>query len=235
VEGGADVHERLERVHDDAAVDAGVEVHLRAFDPDFEADEATEAGGDDDLLGAGAAGVGNEDEVGVEAVFVFFEESVEAGASDFFFAFDEVFEADGEVRVLLEGAAEGGHVDDLGALVVSCAASVEAAIADCGLEGGGGPEVEGVGRLDIIMAVDEDAGPGGVAAAFAEEDGVLGGLDGFYFEAKVEELLFGELAGVVEFVSILWVCGDAGMADVFFEGGDRIGDHGEFGSYELAS
>jgi hypothetical protein len=50
---------------------------------------------------------------------------------------------------------------------------------DRGLEGGSGPEIERLGGLDVVVAVDQDGGAIGFVVIFGQDDRVAGGgLDG---------------------------------------------------------
>src|SRR5260370_42468965 len=81
----------------------------------------------------------------------------EAGASGFLFSFDQDLHVDGK---LAEGFLQGFErfqVDVDLAFVVGGTAPKEIAVPHGGLECRRGPEIEGFGRLDIVVPVEKDS------------------------------------------------------------------------------
>src|SRR5262249_15351314 len=104
------------------------------------------------------------------------------------------------------------------------AAGVEEAVALGGFEGRGFPETEGIGGLDVVVAVDEDGGGarGGVPAA--EDDGVAGGGEDFDLgDAGGAEVGGDPVGGLGGVVSAVGVGADAGNAEEVEEGGVVVG------------
>ena len=101
------------------------------------------------------AGVGQHDRVGGEEPSVPLQEGLEAGRADLLFALDEELEVQGQPARGLEPGARGGDVGDEGALVVHRPPAVEAAVALGRLEGRRDPLLRAAGRLDVVVAVDE--------------------------------------------------------------------------------
>jgi hypothetical protein len=87
----------------------------------------------------------------------------------------------------LEQAGERDDRDQVRAFVVGSTATVDFAITHHGLEGRGGPEIQRVGRLYVIVAVEDDVGPFLRAAATAEHDRVERRRDDFDLEAGLLE------------------------------------------------
>jgi hypothetical protein len=109
----------------------------------------------------------------------------EADAADFLLAFDENLDVDGKFSVELVERFEGFEVDMTRAFVVSCAASIDVAVADGGLKGGRSPKVQRLGGLDIIVAIKKDGGLAGSFEGFGINERVKIGGDNFdVFEAR---------------------------------------------------
>jgi len=93
--------------------------------------------------------------------------------------------------------------------VIGSAPRGDDAIGETGLEGGRGPEVERVGRLDVVMPVDEDGGAIGNRPAAGEDDGMAGGAVDLGVKADAEEFLVKPLPAGGDIVPAGRVCGDA--------------------------
>ena len=166
-------------VADGAAEAAGVKVVRRGADGDLHAEIAAAVDVDAGPAGTPAAAVGGEQDVGGEEIAVVFEDDREGAAADFFLAFEQELHVDGEAVVGGEPGLDGGDGDPEGRLVVRRAAGVDAVVLDGGFEGWGVPELDRVGGLDVVMAVDEQGG-----GAFGVEPV---GVDG-WVAAAIEEL-----------------------------------------------
>ncbi len=154
---GDDLAEGDERVGRGAAVHAGVEVGAGAAGFNLGVDHAAQADAEGGDAGGEHFGVGDEGDVGLELVGVLADEGGDAFSADLFFAFEEDADVDGELAVVGgEEGFEGFDVHPHLAFVVDGAAGVEVAVALGGLEGRGGPLVEGLGGLDVVVAVEED-------------------------------------------------------------------------------
>ncbi len=105
--------------------------------------------------------IGDERDIGLELAGIFRDELADRRAADFFFAFDQEFEIDGQPAV--DGAQSFGGLDvhvHL-ALVVGGAARVDVAVADGRLEGRRMPQLQRIGRLDVVVAVAQHGGLAG--------------------------------------------------------------------------
>jgi hypothetical protein len=104
------------------------------------------------------------------------------------------------------------------AFVVGRTAGIEIAVALGGFEGRGFPEVEGVGRLDVEMAITEDGRLAGGVQPVGVDQGMALGFDDFdVFEAGVAEFGGYVLGGAVGIVIVLGESGDAGDAEEFLQ------------------
>jgi hypothetical protein len=75
-------------------------------------------------------------------------------------------------------------------LVVGRSAGIDLSILDDRVERSAIPEFEGVGRLNVVMAIDEDGGSFGVNDLFAVHHGMaVGGVDFRFVDAGLEEVL----------------------------------------------
>jgi hypothetical protein len=117
------------------------------------------------------------------------------------------------------------------AFVVHGAAGVDVAVAQGGLKGGGEPQLERVGGLDVVVAVAEDGGFVWEFYVVSVNEGVaaLGqgaGDDLNVFHTGGAELGGGEFGGVQDVDFVLRECGDAGDADEFEEFFEEAGGVG---------
>ena len=145
----------------------------------------------------------------------------------------------GEVGAPGEQAGEGHEGDQVRALVVSRPATPDTPVANLGLEGGGGPEVEGVGRLDVVMTVKDDMRPVGGPATAAEDDGVEGRGDDLDLEAGPPHHVAKVLAGADHALGERRVGRDARVAHVGEQflheiHGPRLGEGGASGEPKRA-
>jgi len=146
------------------------------------------------------------------------DELFEVDAADFFFAFDEGDDVDGDAAPMLPVGEEGLKVaPDLSFVIDSAAGEdgVEAVFifADGGFERGRGPLVEGLGGLDIVVAVNQDGGAVGLVLVFGEDDGVSGGRDDLWGEAAGGKLVGDELGAALHVGDVLRLGADAGDAE----------------------
>ena len=154
----------------DASFIARVEILLRAVELHFAGDDAAEPVGDGGDTGGVLAGIADDGHVAFQLLFALFEEAIEVVAADFFLAFDDKLHVDGELLLRLEPGFDGLDVGEHLAFVVRRAAGVDLAVADLRLEGGRFPFVERIGRLDVVVAIDECGGRAGCVEPLAVHD-----------------------------------------------------------------
>ncbi len=123
----------------------------------------------------GHAVVGDANHVAREFVAVLDEERAEARAADFLLALDEEDDVHGRRAGAGERLADAEDVREDLAFVVRRAPGVDAAVAERGFEGRRDPLIKRIGRLDIVMAVDEDGAFRRIVRRAGEDDGVPGG------------------------------------------------------------
>jgi hypothetical protein len=111
------------------------------------------------------------------------EEFRETRGADLFFAFDQERDTQRQVRAALEQAGERDDRNQVRALVIRRTTAPDLTIAHDGLEGWGSPEIQRVGRLHVIVSVEDDVRPFLRTTTAAEHDWVEGRRDDFDLEA----------------------------------------------------
>ena len=156
-------------VGEDGASQTGVAVGGKRFDGELDVADAAQT----EVLHGQLAVVDPAElpdaGVGGEQVLVVCDELGQVGGAGLFFAFDDEFDRAGELADLIEQGIDRKQAGDELSFIVADAAPVELAVADFRLEGRAVPEFERLGRLDIVMVVDEQS-LGAAAFALAEND-----------------------------------------------------------------
>ena len=218
-EADEDLGQGLDGIGANAAEFAGVEIVLGALGVDLGVDDAAEAVGDGGDAGGGHAAIHDEGDVGGELLLMLFDVGLDGFAAALLFALDEDFEVDGEgVTGAGEGAQRHEGGEDL-AFVVHGATGVEVLVADDGLEGVRLiPWRLGVGRLDVVVAVEQDGGLARGFDPFAIDEGVALRLDDLdLVEADLFEGASEEFGGPLDVLLVLGEGADAGDAQEVFE------------------
>ena len=128
---------------------------LRAGEPQFVIGDAAQAVGDRRLAGGELAGVADDDHVAGQLFLVARDERIEILAADFFFAFDQELELHRQPAGGLQPRLGPFDVREHLALVVGGAAGVDIAVAAGRLERRRKPFGQRIGRLHVVMAVDQ--------------------------------------------------------------------------------
>jgi hypothetical protein len=153
----------------------------------------------------------------LQAVGMGLQELREARAAHLLLALDEEGDPQRELRVLLQQLRDRRDVRHQRPLVVGGAAPVDPVADDRRLEGRRLPEGQRVGRLHVVVAVDDDVRPGRVAAPAREDDRVDVGLHDLDLEAHGAQEVRDELLGALHPLLELRVGRDAGEADEFLQ------------------
>ena len=158
---GEDAREHADRIDRRAAVKARMQVAVGAAQDHFFEHQAAQHGGDRRRLLVPHAGVANQHDVGFELAGVLGHEGGQRGRAGFLLAFKQNADVAGQAAGLAEGAAGLDEGHQL-AFVVGRAARHDA-LAGIGLdqprlERRRLPEVQGVGRLHVVMAVEKNMG-----------------------------------------------------------------------------
>ena len=205
--------EDRQRIGNGAAKNAGVQVLRGPGDFDFVVVEAAQGVGDRRDAAREHAGVRDDQGIGFELRFVVVDVVPKAFAADFFLAFDQDFDIDGQLAGGLLQGVEGADVDMDLAFVVGGAAAEEIAAANGGLEGRRGPQIERLGGLNVVMAVEKDGGLAGRVQRFRVDQRMqLGRNDFDVGESGAAEPFGNPLGGALDVRLVLALRADAGNA-----------------------
>ncbi len=140
----------------------------------------------------------------------------QADAANFFFAFDQDLNVDGKFAAQLMERFERLQVDMNLALVVGGAAAKDISVANFRLESGRGPELQRLGRLDVVVSVEENGGFARSFEGFGIDEGVkTGGNDFDGFEARVAQTVGDPFGSAVDIRFMFALGADRGDAEKF--------------------
>ena len=202
-----------ERIGRRAAVHAGVQIGFCAAHFDLGVDHAAQADAKRGQAGRKELGVGDQGKVGLEVGGLRGNVVRNSLPSHLFFAFEQ--DADVERQRAVRGQQRLERLDlrDHLALVVDRAAGVEIAVALGGLEGRREPLVERVGRLHIVVAVDEHGRlAGGMQPVGIDQRMAFGLNQARVLHADALELGEQRLGGFAAVGRVLGQRGDGGNA-----------------------
>ena len=215
----------MQRIGRDAAEDAGVQVAFGALGDDLGVEDAAQAVDDRGDAGRGHAGIGDENGVAGQLLGMLAHVLLDGRAASLFLALEQDFDVDRQRSVgaheRFQRLDEREHLP----LVVHRAARIEVAVAHLRLEGWTLPQLDGVHRLHVVVAVEEN---GRLVFRFEplavdERMPVFQWLDEpDLLDADGAELVGDELRGAAHVVVVLVQRADAGDAqqrlEVFEEG-----------------
>ncbi|MNX67347.1 hypothetical protein D3C86_984720 [compost metagenome] len=145
----------VQGIPDAAAVSPGVQVFGCGAQLDLQGGMTARARVDRGRGGAGAAAIGRQHGIRGKQVAVAFDQRAQGRAARFLFAFDEHLDVD-------RAGAQRGQVGEHDfkrnggrSLDVGRAARIEAVADLRRFEGRGAPQFDGVGGLDVVMAIDQ--------------------------------------------------------------------------------
>ncbi len=221
------LHQRLQGIVDRAPVDARMQVALGSAQFDFQFHQSAQGGGDHDLLRVRAAGVRYQHEVGpTEPLAIYVEKLLHARAADLLLPLDHIGQVQRQLRMRLQHPGQRRHVHDRRPLVVGRTAPVEASLAHLRLEGRTRPQVEGVGRLHVVMPVDHHMRPVRIAVPLGQQDRVQLRLHHLHIETQLFEQAARILPGLFHSLRIGGVRGNGGETNVIFQCFECV-DHGK--------
>ena len=183
---------------DRAAVNAGVQIAVGTGELDLERGDAAQRVRQRRVLEVGHACVGNHDAVALEFAFVLLEKLDERFAADLLLALYDERQVARQLGAGLEIRLDRLEMGEVLALVVAGAAREEVAAAKRRLERRAVPQLERLGRLNVVVAVHEKVRLGAVAPARrgGSDDRVAAGPVHARLEAKRLGVT-GEPAGAV--------------------------------------
>ena len=216
--------ERVDWVVHRAAIAAGMEIAGRAGHLDLQVRDTAQAIDDGGGLFVDDLPVRDDGDVGRQQLFVLLDERSQAGAPALFFSLKEAPDIDrGGAERLIE-RLDCGDVGIELALVVRGAAAKEV-VSDPGrLKGGRAPEIQRVGRLHVIVAIDQDGGPARMGLPFGMDDRVTGRGHHLRAGESGREQLIAQPAGRSLHVGLVFCLrADAGDAEKLFQFGQSLG------------
>ena len=150
--------DRRRRVRNRAAEHAGVQVEIGAVEVHRARDQPAHAGDHARDVRRDHAGVGDDDDVGVETIAVRGEQFLEVRRAGLLLALDQELERDRRAGAAgrREVRAQAEQVEQQLALVVGRAARTQHVTVDRRVERVGVPQLQRVDRLHVVVAVDED-------------------------------------------------------------------------------
>src|SRR5687768_7611492 len=181
---------------------------------DLEGEDAAEAIGERRVLWARDAVVGDHDCVALEFGAIGFEERAEVFAADLLFAFDHEGQVARQFRARFEVGFDRVYVREVLTFIVARSAAKEGAVVDARLEGRGGPQIERLSGLDVVMAVNEIAGALRMLGSFRNDDWVSAGGADARLQADVAAMIVNPLRAGSDVLFMMALRGDAGEAHV---------------------
>lgn len=156
------------------------------------------------------AGIADDHDVTAAAFLLVFEKPVQVVAADFFFALDDELHVHRQRADRLQPRLDRLDVRVHLPLVVGGAAGVDAAITDGRLEGGRLPAIERIGRLHVVVTVDQGRRRSRGTRPFAVHDRMPGGLDQFRRQSRCFETFLHKPGCLADIVAVPRVGTDAG-------------------------
>ena len=213
-----DLAEHERRIGHRAAERSRMEVALRAAQIDLEVRQPAQAVADRRDAAVEHRRVRDHHDVGRELLLVRAHELVEVRAAHFLFALDEELDVDRQAPVLLDVRLDGLDVHEHLALVVGGAARVDLAVAHRRLERRGGPQVQRVHRLHVVVAVEEDGRLAGRVEPVAVHHRIARRLDQLHvLEAGGAARVGGPLGAAANVGGVLGQRRNAGNREVLLE------------------
>jgi len=169
------------------------------------------------------AGVGYHDGIASQLTAALTQERAQARAPDFLLAFDDKRQIARQRGAGLEVGFHCLEVREVLALVVAGAPAEEQAALDARLEGGELPQVQRLGGLDIVVAIDEKVRPAArwAARCLGEDDRMPGRRKEAGLQADLATVV-GEPLGAAPHVGAVGrLCRDAGQPHVLTELADE--------------
>ncbi len=181
---------------------------------DFHIDQAAQSYAEGGKPFGVKRGVGNERDVGLQLGRIFCDITGDGSAADFLFAFDQELEIHRERAVYRAQGLDGLDVHVHLAFVVGGSAGVDVAVAHGGLEGRALPELQRVGRLDVVMAVTKNGWLAlGVQPIAIDQRIAIGRNDLDMLDAGVFQAIGDEVGGSLDVGLVLGQSADAGDAE----------------------
>src|SRR5579859_4135597 len=216
---GEDERKGMNGIWADAAVLAGVQIVLRAIGVDLGVDDAAQAVDEGGHTRRRHAGIGDEGDVAGELLGVVLDVRLNGFAAGLFFTLDEHTDVDGKSAVAgaherFEGLDDAVHL----AFIVYGAARVDIVVAHSWLKRVALPQLNGIYRLDIVVAIHEHGGSVWRFQPFAVNERMAARLDDpDVFKAQMLKLARDVFRGTLDVVFVLGQRADARDTQQRFE------------------
>ena len=210
------------RIGDRAAVNSAVQVHRGTGNAQLERQDPAQPVGKRRPAASDHAGIGDGRDIAAQFVAMFSQKRRQVRATDLLFAFDQEDHVDGKFSVLSERFLDADDVRENLAFVVGRAAGIDHAGFDARLERRRFPQIERIGGLHVVMAVDEHRRPARAMVAAGEDHRMPAGGIFFNREPDFLELLDQPIRARIDLRRIGWIGGYAGE----FQELDEVGGGG---------
>ncbi len=217
-ERGEDAGQGVQRIDDDTAVGAGVEVAVGPVHLHLHVGDAAQAVDDGGLPRPLHRRVRHHDAVAGEAAAgVLGDVAIDGGAARLLLPLDEELDVDRQRAAGLEDGLDRLQVRVGLPFVVGGAAGDQVVALAGGLEGRVAPLLDRVHRLHVVMAVEEDRRLAGRAQPLAVDERMAAGVDALGGETGVTHALEQPVAGSVDLGLVGRIGGDRGDSQEVLE------------------
>ena len=172
MQAGDQLGDGVQRVRHRAAVPAGMQILRRPGQRELQPGQPAAGDRDRRFVDAPHAAVGRDDEIGGQQIGVRLDERLQAGAADLLLAFEHELDVDRQAALRGEECLRRLDRLEKRPLVVRHAAGIEAPVADRRREGRADPFLQRIGRLHVVVAVDQHGRLAGCAEPLREDDRV---------------------------------------------------------------
>ena len=169
-----------------------MKVAVGSLDVDLEVGQSLQAVGDGRHARGELAGVGDDRVVAGQTVAVLGDVGLEIDAADLFLTLDQELDVHRKRPGRLEPGLGGLQVGEHLALVVGGPSGVEVAVADGRLERRREPGLQRLGRLDVVVAVDEQGRLARGSEPFGIDDRMPLGGDQLGFQPHCRQIVADE-------------------------------------------
>ncbi len=205
-----------EGIGDRATVDAGVQIAHRSGEFDLIVVQAAQTVGDGGNTLGQHGGIGNDEGIGFKFFAIFLDVLPQTNAANFLFALDEYLYVNSKLTVQRFKRFESLQVDMYLAFIVGGAAAKQISVAHGRLEGRGGPQIERLGGLHVIVAVKKNGGFARSFERFRIHERVQTGGDNFNrFKPGFLQAFGHPAGGALDIRLVLAFGADAGNAQKF--------------------
>lgn len=202
-------------IHDGSAEDSGVEIVGGAGHLELQRGDSPQCVGEGRIGVRGHAGVRNHDDVAGQIFLMLFEERFKVSTADLFLSFDEEDDVHGQ---FLAAGQQFSQTEDMRqnlAFVVGRTPGEDPSLPNDRFEGRSFPQFQRLGRLHVIVAVDEHSGLGRVLRCAGDHGGMAAGFPDLGCQSQRGELGFQPFGTGDEIHGMLGLRGNARKTEEF--------------------